>query len=88
MRAGKGVKVWIWLGYREPDAQMDEAFPLYEKWGVAGVKIDFIERDDQAGIDFYYRAAEKAAEHHLMVDFHGATKPSGHGAHLSQRAGI
>ncbi len=41
--------------------QMDEAFPLYEKWGVAGVKIDFIERDDQAGIDFYYRAAELAA---------------------------
>ena len=56
---------------------MAEAFPLYEKWGVAGLKIDFIERDDQGGIDFYYRTAEAAAKHHLMVDFHGATKPSG-----------
>lgn len=75
--AQKHVKVWIWLYYGETDAQMEEAFPLYEKWGVAGLKIDFIERDDQPGIDFYYRAAKLAAEHHLMVDFHGATKPSG-----------
>ncbi len=75
--AAKNVKVWIWLNYREADAQMEEAFPLYQKWGVAGLKIDFIERDDQRGIDFYYRAAKIAAEHHLMLDFHGATKPTG-----------
>jgi alpha-glucosidase len=73
----KGVKVWIWLGYRDADRQMDEAFPLYEKWGVAGVKIDFVERDDQGGIDWYYRVSEKAAQHHLLLDFHGATKPTG-----------
>ncbi|HSU61775.1 MAG TPA: glycoside hydrolase family 97 protein [Bryobacteraceae bacterium] len=75
--AAKNVKIWIWLAYRDADAQMAEAFPLYEKWGVAGLKIDFVERDDQRGIDFYYRAAQQAAEHHLMVDFHGATKPTG-----------
>jgi len=75
--AAKNIKIWIWLGYRETTRQMDDAFPLYEKWGVVGVKIDFIERDDQQGIDFYYRAARKAAEHHLMLDFHGCTKPSG-----------
>ncbi len=73
----KKVKVWIWLYYGSVDAQLEEAFPLYEKWGVAGMKIDFIERDDQRGVDFYYRVAKLAAEHHLMVDFHGATKPSG-----------
>jgi alpha-glucosidase len=75
--ASKKVKVWIWLGYGETARQMADAFPLYEKWGVAGLKIDFIERDDQAGIDWYYRVAELAAEHHLMLDFHGATKPTG-----------
>ena len=74
---GKNVKIWIWLHHDDVARQMDEAFPLYENWGVAGVKVDFIERDDQAGIDFYYRVAEKAAQHHLMVDFHGATKPWG-----------
>ena len=75
--ATKKVKVWIWLGYRETASQMEQAFPLFEKWGVAGLKIDFIERDDQGGIDWYYRVADLAARHHLMVDFHGSTKPSG-----------
>ena len=56
---------------------MQEAFPLYAKWGVAGLKIDFVERDDQGGIDWYYRVAELAAQHHLMLDFHGPTKPTG-----------
>jgi alpha-glucosidase len=73
----KNVKIWIWMHYHAVDAQMEQAFPLFEKWGVAGLKIDFIERDDQRGIDFYYRAAREAALHHLMVDFHGATKPTG-----------
>lgn len=73
----KGIKVFIWLYAKYVWNQMDEAFPLYEKWGVAGMKIDFIERDDQAAIDFYYRVAEKAAKHKLMVDYHGSTKPWG-----------
>ncbi len=75
--ASKNVKVWIWLTYTEADRQMEEAFPLYEKWSVAGLKIDFVERDDQKGIEFYYRAGQKAAQHHLLLDFHGATKPTG-----------
>ena len=75
--APKNVKIWIWLHWTGVDRQMDEAFPLYEKWGVAGVKIDFMSRDDQAMIDWYYRVAQTAAAHHLMVDFHGATKPWG-----------
>ncbi len=73
----KGVGVWIWLHYAPVVRQMEEAFPLYEKWGVAGLKIDFISRDDQTGIQFYHRVAALAARHHLMVDFHGSTKPSG-----------
>jgi alpha-glucosidase len=73
----KNVGVWIWAHSKAVEKQMDEAFPLYEKWGVAGVKTDFIERDDQHGIEFYYRSAEAAAKHHLMIDYHGATKPTG-----------
>ena len=75
--AKKNVKVWIWLYSKSVAAQMQEAFPLYEKWGVAGVKIDFILRNDQQGIRWYYDVAKLAAEHHLMVDFHGATQPWG-----------
>jgi alpha-glucosidase len=75
--ASRKVKVWIWLGYGDTSRQMQDAFPLYEKWGVAGLKIDFIQRDDQEGTDWYYRVAELAARHHLMLDFHGSTKPTG-----------
>ena len=73
----KNVKIWLWAHWTDVDRQMDEAFPLYEKWGIAGVKIDFMNRDDQWMVDFYRRVAKKAAEHHLMIDFHGAFKPDG-----------
>ncbi|CAN5462456.1 glycoside hydrolase family 97 protein [soil metagenome] len=75
--ATKKVKVWIWLYSTAVMAQMKEAFPLYEKWGVAGMKIDFVNRDDQEGINFFYDVARVAAENHLMVDFHGCHTPWG-----------
>lgn len=75
--ATRNVKVWIWLYSTSVMAQMKDAFPIYEKWGVAGLKIDFVNRDDQDGIKFYYDVAREAAAHHLMVDFHGASKPWG-----------
>jgi len=73
----RGVKVLLWLHWSAVKRQMDEAFPLYEKWGAAGVKIDFMERDDQEMVNFYEAMVRKAAEHHLVVDFHGAYKPTG-----------
>jgi alpha-glucosidase len=73
----KGVRLLLWLHWGRVDKEMDVAFPLYQKWGIAGVKIDFMDRDDQYMVDFYERVAKKAAEHHLLVDFHGAYKPTG-----------
>jgi alpha-glucosidase len=73
----KGVKVLLWALWTSVREQVDVAFPLYEKWGVAGVKIDFMDRDDQEMVNWYEEIARKAAEHHLVVDFHGAFKPTG-----------
>lgn len=73
----RGVKVWLWLTWSHCAAQMEEAFPLYEKWGVAGVKVDFMNRDDQWMVNWYHEVAEKAARHHLLVDMHGAYKNDG-----------
>ncbi len=75
--AARNVNVWLWLHWTSVDRQMEEAFPLYEKWGVTGVKIDFMDSNDQRMVDFYHRVVKKAAEHHLMVDFHGAYPPTG-----------
>jgi alpha-glucosidase len=73
----KNVRIWLWSHWTSVDKYMDQAFPLFEKWGVAGVKIDFMNRDDQWMVDWYRRVVEKAAEHHLMIDYHGAFKPDG-----------
>ncbi|PXA87198.1 alpha-glucosidase [Caulobacter sp. D4A] len=75
--ADKKVGIWLWLNWKALDAQMDEALPLYEKWGIKGIKVDFMDRDDQAMVDFYHRLLKRAAEHHLMVDLHGAYHPTG-----------
>ena len=73
----KGVKVLLWLFWGALDKQMDEAMSLYEKWGAAGIKVDFMDHDDQEMVNFYERCVRKAAEHHLVVDLHGAYKPTG-----------
>ncbi len=73
----KGVGVWLWAHWSAVESQMDQAFPLFEKWGVKGVKIDYMNRDDQQMVNFYRRVAKAAADHHLMLDFHGAYKPDG-----------
>ncbi|MGC9343304.1 MAG: glycoside hydrolase family 97 protein [Bacteroidales bacterium] len=73
----KNVKLLLWLEWNHAKRQMEEAFPLYEEWGIAGVKVDFMARDDQEMVTFYHRLVKKAAEHHLLVDFHGAYKPTG-----------
>jgi alpha-glucosidase len=73
----KNVRLWLWAHWTAIDRQMNDAFPLYQKWGIAGVKIDFMDRDDQWMVDFYHRVLKKAAENHLMIDFHGAMKPDG-----------
>ena len=73
----RGVKILLWTVWHTIDRQMNEALPLFEKWGVAGVKVDFIDRDDQIAVNFYERLAAEAAKHHLLVDYHGCSKPTG-----------
>jgi len=73
----KNVRIWLITRFRDTNDQIDEAFTQLEKWGIAGVKIDFLDRTDQWIANWYRMAAQKAAQHHLMIDFHGAVKPDG-----------
>jgi len=75
--AKKGVKVLLWVFWGALDQTLDEALTLYRKWGAAGIKVDFMDRDDQQMVNFYERLVRRAAEYHLVVDFHGAYKPTG-----------
>lgn len=73
----KNVDLILWVSWAPFREKLDEAMDLFQKWGVKGIKMDFMNRDDQAMVDFYYEVARKAAEHKLLVDFHGAYKPTG-----------
>jgi len=73
----KGVDVVLWASWYAVTQQMEQAFPKYAKMGVKGFKIDFIDRDDQIAVASLYEIAQKAAEYKLIVDYHGAFKPTG-----------
>ena len=73
----KGVEVILWASWYAVTQQMDNIFPLYSTIGVKGFKIDFIDRDDQKAVASTYDIAKKAAEYHLLVDYHGVFKPTG-----------
>ena len=71
------VGILLWLNWEHLLPRMDEAFALYRDWGVKGVKIDYMDRDDQEMVNIYSRMIESAASHELVVDLHGAYKPAG-----------
>ena len=73
----RNVGIVLWAGYAAIDKDMENVCKHYSEMGVKGFKVDFMDRDDQKVVDFYYRMAETAAKYHLFVDFHGAYKPTG-----------
>ena len=73
----RNVGLVLWAGYAAIDKDMEEVCQYYSDLGVRGFKVDFMDRDDQKAVDFYYRMAETAARYQLFIDFHGAYKPTG-----------
>lgn len=73
----RNVGLWLWVHWSMLDTRMDELLALYQRWGIKGIKVDFMDRDDQQMVDFYHRVLESAARHKLMVDLHGAYRPTG-----------
>ena len=72
----KNVGIVLWLTWLAVENNFD-LFETFEKWGVKGIKIDFMDRSDQWMMNYYERVAKEAAKHHLFIDFHGSFKPSG-----------
>ncbi|WP_025142309.1 glycoside hydrolase family 97 protein [Pedobacter jeongneungensis] len=72
----KNVKIVLWFTWLAVENNLN-IFETLEKWGIAGVKIDFMDRSDQWMVNYYTRVAKEAAKHHILVDFHGAFKPAG-----------
>jgi alpha-glucosidase len=73
----KGVQLRFWMHWRAAEKHMDRAFPIYRAWGIAGVMIDFMDRNDQEMVNFQRRLLQTAAENRLTVTFHGVAPPTG-----------
>ncbi len=73
----RNVGLWLWVQWALLERQMDAAMKQYEAWGIKGIKVDFMDRNDQEMVDYYHRVMSKAADHKLMVNMHGAYPPTG-----------
>ncbi len=73
----KGLGTVLWASSLALNRQMVPAFETFSKWGVKGVMVDFMDRDDQVTVNFYRRVAQEAAKRKMIVNFHGAFKPTG-----------
>jgi alpha-glucosidase len=71
------VGLWLWTAWKALQPKIDEAYALYRRLGIKGIKIDFFNRDDQDIVNWYHRLLAKAASHRLLVDLHGAYPPDG-----------
>jgi alpha-glucosidase len=72
----KNVGLILWASWKTLDDQMTPALDQFEKWGVKGVKVDFMQRSDQIMINYYHRVCREAAKRKMLVDFHGDQKPA------------
>lgn len=72
----KNVGIILWVVWKTLDDQLIPALDQFQKWGVKGIKVDFMQRSDQLLIDYYYKVSRECAKRKMLVDFHGDQKPA------------
>jgi alpha-glucosidase len=86
-----GVEIRFWMHWKPLRQKLDEAFAQYERWGIKGLMVDFMDRDDQEMVAWQEECLRAAARHKLHIQFHGSYKPTGEERtfpHLFNREGV
>ena len=73
----KGIGVWVYVNQRALYQELDQILPLYEKWGISGIKFGFVQIGSQEWTTWLHQAVRKCADHHIMVDIHDEYRPTG-----------
>ena len=73
----KGIGVWVYVNQRALYQQLDQLLPLYEKWGISGIKFGFVQIGSQEWTTWLHNAVKKCADHHILVDIHDEYRPTG-----------
>jgi alpha-glucosidase len=74
---GRNIRLMLWTLSATLERQLDSALKQFNKWGIASIMTDFIDRDDQKSVNFYHRIAKACADHKISIMFHGAFPPKG-----------
>jgi len=72
----KNVGIILWVIWKTLDDQLIPALDQFQKWGVKGIKVDFMQRSDQLLTDYFYRVSSECAKRKMLVDYHGDQKPA------------
>ena len=73
----KGIGVWVYVNQRALYQELDLLLPLYEKWGISGIKFGFVQIGSQEWTTWLHNAVKKCADHHILVDIHDEYRPTG-----------
>ena len=73
----KNVGIILWTVFNVLDKQLNEACEKYADMGIKGFKVDFMDRYDQEATEMIYRIADRCAQSHLVLDYHGIFAPQG-----------
>ena len=73
----KGIGVWVYVNQRALYQELDQLLPLYEKWGISGIKFGFVQIGSQEWTTWLHNAVKKCADHHILVDIHDEYRPTG-----------
>lgn len=73
----KGIGVWVYVNQRALYRQLDELLPLYQQWGISGIKFGFVHIGNQQWSTWLHDAIAKCARYHIMVDIHDEYRPTG-----------
>ena len=73
----KGIGVWVYVNQRALYQDLDKILPLYQKWGICGIKFGFVQIGSQEWTTWLHNAVKKCADYHIMVDIHDEYRPTG-----------
>lgn len=75
--ASKGIGLILWVQWTDIDKEMISWLDYLQSINIKGIKVDFMDRDDQYMVDFYHRLAVECAKRKIFIIYHGSYKPDG-----------
>ena len=73
----QGVGILVYVNRNQLEKQLDELLPLYEDWGIRGIKYGFVRTGSQRWTNWLHDAVQEAANHKLVLCVHDDYRPIG-----------